>query len=184
MDKGAECYSRFLSGDKDAIEEIIRDYKDGLVFYLSNLVGDFHRAEELTIDTFIKLFYEQPKFKGKCSFKTWLFAIGRYTALDYLRKNKRISEVSIDDALDISDRESLEREYIRNEERFRLRQTIDKLKPEYSQVLYLIFFEGFDTGETAKIMGKSNKQITDLLYRAKAALKREIEKEGYKYDGL
>ena len=184
MDKGAECYSRFLSGDKDAIEEIIRDYKDGLVFYLSNLVGDFHRAEELTIDTFIKLFYEQPKFKGKCSFKTWLFAIGRYTALDYLRKNKRISEVSIDDALDISDRESLEREYIRNEERFRLRQTIDKLKPEYSQVLYLIFFEGFDTGETARIMGKSNKQITDLLYRAKAALKREIEKEGYKYDGL
>ena len=184
MDKGAEYYSRFLSGDKDAIEEIIREYKDGLVFYLSNLVGDFHRAEELTIDTFIKLFYEQPKFKGKCSFKTWLFAIGRYTALDYLRKNKRISDVSIDDALDISDRESLEREYIRNEERFRLRQTIDKLKPEYSQVLYLIFFEGFDTGETAKIMGKSNKQITDLLYRAKAALKREIEKEGYKYDGL
>lgn len=184
MDKGAECYSRFLSGDKDAIEEIIRDYKDGLVFYLSNLVGDFHRAEELTIDTFIKLFYEQPKFKGKCSFKTWLFAIGRYTALDYLRKNKRISEVSIDDALDISDRESLERDYIRNEERFRLRQTIDKLKPEYAQVLYLIFFEGFDTGETARIMGKSNKQITDLLYRAKAALKREIEKEGYKYDGL
>lgn len=184
MDKGAECYSRFLSGDKDAIEEIIRDYKDGLVFYLSNLVGDFHRAEELTIDTFIKLFYEQPRFKGKCSFKTWLFAIGRYTALDYLRKNKRISEVSIDDALDVSDRESLEREYIRNEERFRLRQTINKLKPEYSQVLYLIFFEGFDTGDAAEIMGKSNKQIIDLLYRAKAALKREIEKEGYKYDGL
>ena len=87
MDNGAECYNRFLSGDKDAIEEIIRDYKDGLVFYLNNIVGDIHHAEELTIDTFVKLFYEKPKFKGKCSFKTWLFSIGRYTALDYIRKN-------------------------------------------------------------------------------------------------
>ena len=48
----------------------------------------------------------------------------------------------------------------------------------------LALFEEFDTGEAAQIMGKSNKQITDLLYRAKAALKKEIEKEGYKYDGL
>lgn len=184
MDNGAEYYRRFLSGDKGAIEEIIRDYKDGLVFYLNSIVGDIHRAEELTIDTFIKLFYEQPKFKGKCSFKTWLFTIGRYTAIDYIRKNKRISEVSVDDALDISDGESLERNYIKNEERFRLRQTINKLKPEYSQVLYLVFFEGFDNSETARIMDKSNKQIADLLYRAKSALKKEIEKEGYSYDGL
>jgi len=184
MDNGAECYSRFLSGDQDAIEEIIKDYKDGLVFYLCNIVGDIHRAEELTIDTFIKLFYDQPKFKGKCAFKTWLFAIGRNTAIDYIRKNKRISEVSIDDALDISDGKSLEREYIRDEDRFRLRQTINKLKPEYRQVMYLTCFEGFDTSEAAQIMGKSNKQIIDLLYRAKAALKKEIEKEGYQYDGL
>lgn len=184
MDKGAECYSRFLSGDKSAIEDIIRDYKDGLVFYLNNIVGDITRAEELTIDTFIKLFYEQPKFKGKCSFKTWLFSIGRHTAIDYIRKNKRISEVSIDDAFDISDGENLEREYIKNEDRIRLRQTINKLKPEYSQVLYLIFFENFNTSEAAEIMRKSNKQIVDLLYRAKAALRKEIEKEGYKYDGL
>lgn len=184
MDNGAECYSRFLSGDQDAIEEIIKDYKDGLVFYLCNIVGDIHRAEELTIDTFIKLFYDQPKFKGKCAFKTWLFAIGRNTAIDYIRKNKRISEVSIGDALDISDGKSLEREYIRDEDRFRLRQTINKLKPEYRQVMYLIYFEGFDTSEAAQIMGKSNKQIIDLLYRAKAALKKEIEKEGYQYDGL
>lgn len=184
MDNGAECYSRFLSGDQDAIEEIIKEYKDGLVFYLFNIVGDIHRAEELTIDTFIKLFYNQPKFKGKCSFKTWLFAIGRNTALDYMRKNKRISEVSIDDALDVSDGRSLERDYIGNEERFRLRQTIDRLKPEYSQVIYLTYFEGFDTTEVAQIMGKSNKQVIDLLYRAKAALKKEIKKEGYQYDGL
>ncbi len=184
MDNGAECYSRFLSGDKDAIEEIIRDYKDGLAFYLNNIVGDIHRAEELTIDTFVKLFYEKPKFKRKCSFKTWLFSIGRYTAIDYIRKNKRVTEISIDDALDISDGENIEHEYIKNKELIRLRQTIQRLKPEYSQVLYLIFFEDFNTGETAEIMGKSNKQIINLLYRAKAALKKKIEEEGYTYDGL
>ena len=70
MNNGAECYSRFLSGDKKAIEEIIRDYKDGLIFYLFSIVGDIHASEELAIDTFIKLFSEQPKFKGEGAFKT------------------------------------------------------------------------------------------------------------------
>ena len=184
MKNGAECYSRFLSGDKKAIEEIIRDYKDGLIFYLFSIVGDIHTSEELTIDTFIKLFSEQPKFKGEGAFKTWLYAIGRHTALDHLRKASKRHEVPLEEAADISGEESIEQSYISDEEKIRLRRTINRLKPEYSQVLYLIYFEGFDHDETAKIMKRSKKQVIDLLYRAKGALKKQLEKEGYSYDGL
>lgn len=184
MNNGAECYSRFLSGDKKAIEEIIRDYKDGLIFYLFSIVGDMHKAEELAIDTFIILFSEQPKFKGEGAFKTWVYSIGRHLALDHRRRVKRVYEVPLEEVSDISDEESIEQSYIADEERIRLRRTINKLKPEYSQVLYLIYFEGFDHDETAKIMNKSKKQIIDLLYSAKKALKKQLEKEGYNYDGL
>ena len=90
MNNGAECYSRFLSGDKKAIEEIIRDYKDGLIFYLFSIVGDMHKAEELAIDTFIILFSEQPKFQGEGAFKTWVYSIGRHLALDHRRRIKRV----------------------------------------------------------------------------------------------
>ena len=184
MINGADYYSRFLSGEKRAIEGIIRCYRDGLIFYLFSIVGDMQKAEELATDTFITLYTQKPRFKGEGAFKTWLYAIGRNIALNHRRRIKRMYEVPLDEASDISAEESIEQNYIADEERIRLRRTINKLKPEYSQVLYLIYFEGFDNDETAQIMKKTKKQVIDLLYRAKAALKKRLEKEGYNYDEL
>ena len=184
MNNGAEYYSRFVSGDKKAIAGIIRCYRDGLIFYLFSIVGDMQKAEELATDTFIILYTQKPKFKGEGAFKTWLYSIGRHLALDHRRRIKRVFEVPLEEASDISDEESIEKNYIADEERIKLRRTINKLKPEYSQVLYLIYFEGFDNDGTAKIMDKSKRQVVDLLYRAKAALKKQLEKEGYTYDEL
>ena len=47
MNNGAEYYIRFLSGDEDAIDEIVRIYKDGLVYYIYSIIGDFQMAEEI-----------------------------------------------------------------------------------------------------------------------------------------
>ena len=184
MINGAEYYSRFLSGEKRAIEGIIRCYRDGLIFYLFSIVGDMQKAEELATDTFIILYTQKPRFKGEGAFKTWLYAIGRNIALNHRRRIKRMYEVPLDEASEISTEERIEQNYIVDEERIRLRRTINRLKPEYSQVLYLIYFEGFDNDETAQIMKKTKKQVIDLLYRAKAALKKLLEKEGYNYDEL
>ena len=58
------------------------------------------------------------------------------------------------------------------------------LKSEYFQVLYLMYFEGFDTADIAKIMHKSKRQVGNLLYRAKNSLKSQLEKAGFVYEGL
>ena len=47
MDNGASSYRRFLEGDDSGIVEIIRDYKDGLIFFLNRYVNNIHTAEEL-----------------------------------------------------------------------------------------------------------------------------------------
>lgn len=39
MDKGAECYSRFLDGDESGLVEIVKDYKDGLTFLSQQIYG-------------------------------------------------------------------------------------------------------------------------------------------------
>ena len=65
-----------------------------------------------------------------------------------------------------------------------LHNVIQKLSPDYRQVLHLIYFEEFDTSQTAKIMHKTNRQITYLLYRAKKSLKSELEREGFIYEEL
>ena len=184
MVREAECYSRFLHGDKKAIEDVIREYKDGLIFYIYSIIGDIHKSEELAVDTFIKLFTEKPNFNGDGSFKTWLYSIGRFTTVDYIRKNKNITEVPLENAYALSDDKNIEQGFIHDEEKIKLHKKISRLKPEYSQILYLIYFENFSHDETAKIMKKSRKQINDLLYRAKNALKKEIEKENEFYDEL
>ena len=56
MDNGAKSYRRFREeGDENGLVEIIRDYKDGLIFYLNSFVGNIHLAEELAEDTFVML---------------------------------------------------------------------------------------------------------------------------------
>ncbi|HOC34644.1 MAG: RNA polymerase sigma factor YlaC [Firmicutes bacterium ADurb.BinA205] len=184
MSDGSSSYSRFLSGDRDAIDEVIRDYKDGLIYYINSIIGDMDLSEEAAIDVFIKLYVDKPAFKGGSAFKTWLYTIGRNKAYDILRKRARSAVLSLDDDFPVPSDENIEQNYIQQEEGSMLRRTVSRLKPEYSQILCLVYFENFDNSEAARIMKKSSKQIRDLLYRAKNALKRELEKEGADYDGL
>lgn len=59
-----------------------------------------------------------------------------------------------------------------------------KIKPEYQQVLWLIYFEEFNHKEVAKIMSKTVHGIDTLVYRARKSLRSELEKEGFTYEKL
>ena len=58
------------------------------------------------------------------------------------------------------------------------------LKPEYRQVLWLRYFEGFSAKETAKIMKKSVHNIETISYRARQSLKTELQREEIQYEDL
>ena len=185
MDIGASSYLRYLNGDDTGLTEIIRQYKDGLTLYINSYVNNIFTAEDLMEDTFFKLAAKKPRFSGKSSFKTWLYAIARNIALDYIRKNSKISDTSIDDLSNyIAEESTIEREYLIKEQEILLHRTMRKLKSEYFQVLYLVYFEGFTNEEIARIMKKNKRQVENLIYRAKGTLKSELEKEGFEYENL
>ena len=180
MDNGASSYRRFLDGDESGLVEIIRDYKDGLILYLNAYVGDLYLSEELAEDTFVKLGTKKPKDKGTGSFRTWLYTIGRNIAIDYLRRHSKSREVTLANYRELeSDMESLEASYIREERKITVHRALSRLKPEYRQVLWLIYFEGFSNKETARVMKKSVHSIETLVYRARQSLKSELEQEGF-----
>ena len=180
MDNGASSYRRFReNGDKDGLVEIIRDYKDGLILYLTSIVGNVNTAEDLAEDTFVLLGTKKPRDKGRGSFKTWLYTIGRNIAFDYLRKQTRKKEVNIDQLEEISDDEiNLENSYIVKERDRAVHRALRQLNSDYRQVLWLIYFEGFSNRECAGVMNKSEHAIETLAYRARKALKPLLEKEG------
>ena len=185
MDNGASSYRRYLDGDDTGLTEIIRDYKDGLTLYINGYVDNIFTAEDLMEDTFFKLATKKPRFSGKSSFKTWLYAIARNVALDYLRKNSKVTSTPIDDLSNyITEEMNVEREYLIKEQKITLHRIMRELKAEYFQVLYLVYFESFTNEEIAKIMKKNRRQIENLIYRAKGALKSELEKEGFEYERL
>ncbi len=185
MENGAGSYRRFLSGDNEGISEIVAEYKDGLILYLNGYVNNIYIAEELTEDTFFRLITKKPRFKEKSSFKSWLYAIGRNTAVDYIRHNSKTAITPIEDMENyLSDNESLERNYINEEAKIMLYRALMTLKPDYKTVLWLIYFEAFTNTETAMILGKSSRQLKNLLYRAKQSLKTTLEKEGFIYEEL
>ena len=184
MDNGASSYRRFLDGDDNGLVEIIRDYKDGLILYLENFVRNISVAEELVEDTFVRLGIKKPHFSERSSFKTWLYTIGRNVAVDYMRKQSKYDTVSIDECAALADMEMLENAYIQEERRIVIHKTMQQLKSEYRQVLWLIYFEGFSSKEVAKIMRKSVHNIETLTYRARQSLKSELIKEGFNYEDL
>lgn len=184
MDIGAEYYRCFLSGDKEALNKLIHEYWDGLAIYLNSIVGSFAEAEEMAEETFLKLYTDKPDFSGKSSFKTWLYAVGRNTALYHMRKRRKLHETPLDEEYDISDKEDVEKSYINSEDKLHLLSALEKLKPDYRQVLYLVYFENFSNTETADIMKKSERQIRNLLYRSKGKLKEILTSEGFEYEGL
>ena len=182
MDNGASSYRRYLDGDDNALGEIIGMYHDGISLYINNIVHNICIAEEIMQITFYKIAIKKPRYTAKYSFKTWLFTIARNNALDHLRRNSRISDIPYDEAFCMSDETDIELQYLKEEQRIEVNSAIKKLKTEYAQVLYLMYFEDFSTQEIANIMSKNKKQIGNLVFRAKKALKNELETEGFEYE--
>ena len=185
MDSGEKAYARYLDGDETAVGEIIRDFRDGLILYINGFVRDLNAAEELCEDAFVKLFTKKPHFHGNSKFRTFLYSFGRNAALDYLRREKRRQNIGLDECGEISlDEISLEENYLREERKKAVYKAMSKLKDEQRQVLWLMYFEDFSAKEAAAVMKKTAHAAETLAYRARQALRAELEKEGFTYEDL
>jgi len=185
MDNGADSYRRFLEGDDKGLSEIVELYKDGLILYLVGYVNNIYVAEDLTEDTFFRLITKKPSFSGKCTFKSWLYAIGRNVAVDYIRHESKCISTPLEIIENAASEEyDLECAYIKEEGRMKVHRAMRELSADYKSVLWLVYFEGFSNTEAARIMRKSERQIRNLLYRAKQSLKTKLEMEGFTREKL
>jgi len=184
MDNGASSYRRFLAGDNSGFSEIIRRYRDGLVYFICGYTLDLNAAEDIAEDVFVKLLVKKPRFSEKSSFKTWLYAIGANEAKSYLRKNKNAPLSLNESVLFESEYENPETAYFNDEKARLLHSRLLKLSPVYRRALWLYYFEGFGVSDIAAVMKKSVHSVETLLYRARNALRETMLKEGFTYEDL
>lgn len=170
-------YRSYLSvGSEDALRELLLRYREGLTLFLYGYLHNMDDAEELMLDAFAVAAARTSGWLGRSSFRTWLFGIGRHLALRELRR-RRLPEPGEQPGPG----ESPELELMRSERNRQLYAALERLNPEYRQVLYLLYFEEMSAEDAAQVMRKSRKQIYNLTERGKKALRAELERTGFDY---
>jgi len=189
---GEECFRRFLEGDGSGFEDVVDLYRDYLIYFINRYVHDMGAAEDLAADMFAVLYVDKNRYHFKVSLKTYLFAIGKHRAINYLKKSARAVPMDTE-GLEAAAGDagggggspedgSPEEIYIKDERDKQIDAALEKLHEEYRAVLHLLYFEGLTYEEAARVLGKSKKQIDNLAYRAKRALKAMLERDGFTYE--
>jgi RNA polymerase sigma-70 factor (ECF subfamily) len=179
-----EAYAAFCAGEQAAFDQIMREFQQPLIYFLHGYVHSLETAEDLAEETFVDLLLHKGRFRGQSAFKTFLFSVARHKAIDYIRKEQRHPTVALDDLAERRDEnDTPEEAYLVQERAQLIGAAIDGLPPEYREVLRLLYVEKLRYEEIALVMKKNMKQIDNLAYRARGALRSLLGKEANILEG-
>ena len=160
MDNGASSYRRYLNGDEDAFNEVVKEYFDNLVFFLNRYVSDYQASEDIALDVFTQLVVNKHRYNLSVSLKTYLFMIGRSRALDYIKHRGKLPMVELTEAAQIAaDELSLEEMLLADERKRAVNTALESLDEQQRLVIHLVYFEDLSPEEAAKVLKKNRKQI-------------------------
>ena len=155
---------------------MMKKYGNPLTLYINGYLHDIHEAEDLMIEVFSYLFAKRPHIRDG-GFRAYLYKAARHMALRH--KSIRRHHFCLDDLTKEPEGGKLVDEVIRTKERNQiLHLCMGELNPDYREALYLTYFEGMSYRQVAEVMGKSVKQITNIMYRGKERLRGLLEREG------
>jgi len=172
-----EDLQRINLRDPDAFEKLYNKYKVKIYNYLIIKVnGDKDVAEEILSDTIYSALVSAPNLKDQNKILGWLLQIANRRFLDYLRNKYRESEKNEDSFDENSPGKNNVVEEIHEKEKVVLMNlALDKIKPKYSKLLRLKYYDDKSQKEIAKILKKSVSSVESLLFRAREALKKELK---------
>ena len=87
----SQLIANYLSGDEKSLELLIEKHLKPVYRFVYRYVGNAQDAQDITQDAFVKAWRNLRKFDRQKSFKTWIFAIAKNTAIDFLKKRKAVS---------------------------------------------------------------------------------------------
>lgn len=169
-----ELYRRYRNGDEAAFAEIVKLYFSNMVFFIDRYVHDPEEAQDIAIDTFTELVVHPGRYNFKTSLKTYLFAIARHKALNFVKRRSRRPEEADPGHDTVTG--SAEERIMADQQKRQLHEAMASLPEDQRIAVHLVYFEDLSCEDAAKVMKKSRKQVYNLLYRAKTALRDILER--------
>ncbi len=169
-----------LSGDDSAFSELVQRYQKQVHALAWRKIGDFHIAEEITQDTFLKVYQRLSTLKKPHRFAGWLYVIATHCCQDWLRK-KQISAETLENfnSEDLQP-EAYSRYVAEQQEKTNVeeqRKVVKKLLstlPESERTVITLYYFGEMTCEKiSEFLGVSTNTIKSRLRRARNRLKNE-----------
>lgn len=181
MSEHGELAQRIRDGATDEFGELVRRHQSRVFAVLHHYERDTHRVEDLAQETFLKAWRALPHYQAIAPFEHWISRIAVRTALDHLRRQNRLRlEISLgdlgdealewlrsgDDGAGLNSRDAVEI----------LAHAMRELTPSDRVVLTMQELEGRSVKEIAAALGASGIAVRVRALRARARLKRALEK--------
>ncbi len=175
-----QLIQRVLAGDDTAFSMLVRKYQKPVHALAWRKIGDFHIAEEITQDTFLKAYQKLAMLKEPQRFLSWLYVIATNLCKAWLRKKRLRTE-----SLENTERMALDKAtysgYVISEnertaietQREVVKKLLAKLQESERTIITLRYFGEMSSAEIGEFLGISANTVRSRLRRAQQRLKRE-----------
>ena len=176
----AELIQRTVSGDDTAFAELVKKYQKQVYALAWRKIGDFHTAEDITQDTFLKAYQRLHTLKQPNRFAGWLYVIANRQCLAWFRQ-KRLHKQTLENIdtpkanSDAYSRHIVEEKAktVEQEQQEVVKKLLETLKESDRTVITLHYFAEMTCEQMSEFLGVSTNTIKSRLRRARNRLKQE-----------
>lgn len=161
-----------LAGNKNAFHFITDEWYDIMLYHIKTIVKNKEVAEDLTNELFEKIYNNLHLFKPTHKFSTWIYRIATNSAIDYLRRQKLQPDMShqLEDHDHVTEKNDPELDYIKKQNLATLEDAVNKLKPQYRNIIKLRYYKEKSYEEIATLLQIPIGTVKATLHRAKSKL--------------
>ena len=176
-----ELVTRAQSGDRNAFSELVRTHAQGVLNVVYRMCGNMQVAEDAAQETFIQAWLRLSSYRPQASLRSWLYRIAVNSAIDMLRKEKRIMPGAVED-LRLTDSGPGPEAMVASYERTELVQEAIQSLPDASRgVLVLREYEGLSYQEIAETLDIPVGTVMSRLNYARKLLREKLEVQLFVY---
>ena len=163
----------------ETLETLMRQYGNDVLRLAYFYVKEYHLAEDIFQDVFLKVNQNLKQFREESSIKTWILRITVNTCKDYLKSayHNRVQMLSEAEEQTLAAEDVYEKVEKKQDLRY-VRELLEQMPKKYTEVLWLLYFEEKTLKETAYILGIREGTVKSRASRAKEKLKQELYRSG------
>ena len=166
---------RCLNGEPEAFGLLIDRYKEAIYAFAYVKLRNFHDAEDVAQEVFIKAYRKLASLKQYDSFLAWLYSIAADLCRKWIRSQARRPDREFIEDQNPAVREGASTDSYREDAVYEsLHEALDSLPETYQQVLTLYYLGGMSSREIARFVGTSPSAVRMRLSRARAQLREEM----------